>query len=215
MFRRDYLMNMIEQMTEAVGQILQLKRELKHQDALLVIDELLDKRFGLSGKLIRSLSDKDLMAVLTTNGVMETDKIQAIAVTLKQESELHAELGNEDASFASGLKALQLFMRLSLVDAEPTLVNPSKEAGLLLEQLKAYELPDHAKQLQAEWLEGEGQFARAEDVLYELMEDEAVSGEEVEAFYRRLLYYDDEKLEAGCLPREEVQYGLDSLASNK
>ncbi|MCM3630944.1 DUF6483 family protein [Paenibacillus glycanilyticus] len=214
MFRRDYLMNMIEQMTEAVGHLLQLKKELKHQEALLVIDELLDKRFGLSGKLIRSLSDKDLMAVLTTNGVIETDKIQAIAVTLKQESEVHAELGNEDASFVSGLKALQLFMRLSLVGAEPTLVNPSKEAEQLLEQLKAYELPDHVKLLQAEWLEGEGHFARAEDVLYELMEDKAVTKEEVEAYYRRLLYCADEKLEAGGLPREEVQHGLDSLIAN-
>ncbi|SFF29491.1 hypothetical protein SAMN05216378_5839 [Paenibacillus catalpae] len=213
MFRRDYLMNMIEQMTEAVGQILQLKKELKHQDALLVIDELLDKRFGISGNLIRSLSDKDLMAVLTTNGVIETDKLQAIAVTLKQESELHAELGNEDASFVSGLKALQLFMRLSLVGAEPTIANPSKEAEQLLEQLKAYELPPHAKQLQAEWLEDEGQFARAEDVLYELLEDEAVTNEEVEAFYRRLLFFEDDRLEAGGLPREEVQYGLDSLIS--
>lgn len=215
MFRRDYLMNMIEQMTEAIGHILQLKRELKHQEALLVIDELLDKRFGLSGKLIRSLSDKDLMAVLTTNGVIETDKIQAIAVTLKQESELHAELGNEDASFTSGLKALQLFMRLSLVGAEPTLVNPSKEAEQLLEQLKAYELPVHAKLLLAEWLEGEGQFARAEDVLYELMEDEAVGKEEAAAYYRRLLFYEDEKLEAGGLPREEVQYGLNSLIKDQ
>ncbi|GLX66288.1 DUF6483 family protein [Paenibacillus glycanilyticus] len=211
MFRRDYLMNMIEQMTEAIGQILQLKRELKHQEALLVIDELLDKRFGLSGKLIRSLSDKDLMAVLTTNGIIETDKIQAIAVTFKQESELHAELGNEDASFVSGLKAVQLFMRLSLVGAEPTIVNPTKEAEQLLEQLKAYELPAHAKQLQAEWLEGEGQFARAEDVLYELLEDEVIAKEEVEAFYRRILFCEDERLEAGGLPREEVQYGLESL----
>jgi len=213
LFRRDYLMNMIEQMTEAVGQILQLKRELKHQEALLVIDELLDKRFGISGNLIRSLSDKDLMAVLTTNGVIETDKLQAIAVTLKQESELHGELGNEDASFSSGLKALQLFMRLSLVGAEPTIVNPSKEAEQLLEQLKAYELPPHAKLLQAEWLEGEGQFARTEDVLYELLEDGIVTSEEVEGYYRRLLFYEDERLEAGGLPREEVQYGLDSLTS--
>lgn len=213
MFRRDYLMNMIEQMTEAVGQILQLKKELKHQEALLVIDEFLDKRFGISGKLIRSLSDKDLMAVLTTNGVIETDKIQAIAVTLKQESDLYAETGNDDASFVSGLKALQLFMRLSLVDAEPTITNPSKEAGELLERFKTYELPSYTKQLQAEWLEGEGQFDRAEDVLYELMEDGVTSSEEMEAFYRRLLFYADEKLEAGGLPREEVEYGLQALVS--
>ena len=69
MFQRDYFMRMIEQMTEVLGQVLKLRREQKQVDALQLIDELLDQRFRLSSKLIRSLSDEDLMKVMTTNGI--------------------------------------------------------------------------------------------------------------------------------------------------
>ncbi|MFX3636167.1 MAG: DUF6483 family protein [Candidatus Pristimantibacillus sp.] len=213
MFQRDYFMRMIEQMTTALGQIMQLKREMKQGEALLVIDELLDKRFGISGNLIRSLSDKDLMGVLTTNGVIETDNIQAIAILLKQEAELYDELGKEDASFHHYLKSLHLFMRLSLVDAPHTIVNSADEAAQILDKLKSFELPNDTKLLQAEWHEGEGQFDQAENVLHELLEDGVIEREEVDGFYRRLMLYDDERLIVGGLPREELTMGLVALSA--
>lgn len=211
MFQRDFFMRMIEQMTEAVGQVMQLKREMKHEEALVVIDDLLDKRFGLSGKLIRSLSDKDLLAVMSKNGVIETDNVQAIAILLKQEGDIYDELGNEDASYNQYLKALHLFMRLSLVDAPHTIINPAFEAEQLLDRLKPFELSQATKLLQAEWYEGEGRFDQAENVLHELLEDGAIPTDEANAFYRRLLLYDDERLQAGGLPREEIQQGLAAL----
>ncbi|MUT68458.1 DUF6483 family protein [Paenibacillus sp. NEAU-GSW1] len=211
MFQRDYFLRVIEQMTDIVGQIMQLKREMKHQEALIVIDELLDKKFGLSGKLIRSLSDKDLIGVMTTNGVVETDNIQAIAILLKQEAELFDDLGNEDASFYHYLRSLHLFMRLSLLGAPPTIVNPALEAGELLERLRPFELPAETKQLQAEWHEGEGQFDQAENVLHELLEDGVIPLEEAVGFYRRLLLHDDESLEKGGLSREELEQSLNEL----
>ncbi|GGG82428.1 DUF6483 family protein [Paenibacillus radicis (ex Gao et al. 2016)] len=213
MFQRDYFMRMIGQMTEAVGQIMQLKREMKHDEALLIIDELLDKRFGLSGKLIRSLSDKDLIGVMTTNGVVETDNLQAIAVLMKQEAELLEAQGKEEASFIHYLKSLHLFMRLSLLGAAPTLVEPAKEAEQLLDKLKLYELPEETKLLRAEWHEGESQFDQADNVLHELLEDGAIPKEEVVDFYRRLLLYDDEKLLSGGLSREELEQGVEELAA--
>ncbi|MFF2483357.1 DUF6483 family protein [Paenibacillus sp. NPDC058071] len=213
MFQRDYFMRLIEQMTEAVGQIMGLKRELKHQEALLVIDELLDKGFGMSGKLIRSLSDKDLIGVMTTNGIVETDNLQAIAVLLKQEADLYVELGKDEASYSGYLKALSLFMRLSLLDAKPTLVKPSEEAEELLLKLDAFELPSETKLLRAEWHEGEGSFDQAENVLHELYEDGVISNEEIADFYRRLLLLDDERLEAGGLPREELEQGLNEISA--
>ncbi|WP_341279406.1 DUF6483 family protein [Paenibacillus sp. FSL H8-0537] len=211
MFQRDYFMRMIEQMTEAVGQVMQLRRELKQADALIVIDELLDRRFGLSGKLIRTLSDEDLLAVMTKNGVVETDNIQAIAILFKQEAELYEDLGKEAESFAHSLKALHLFMRLSLIDAPPTLANSSDEAAILLGKLSPYELSSRTKRLVAEWHESEGAFALAENIWYELLEDGAADKGEVAAFYMRLLPFQEDKLAAGGLPIEEIRTGLNSL----
>lgn len=211
MFQRDYFMRMIEQMTEVLGQVMKLRREQKQEEALWVIDELLDKRFRLSSKLIRSLSDDDLMKVMTTNGLLETDHMQAIAILIKQEAELYDELGRENESYGLYMKALRLFVRLSLHGAEPTIVEPREQIAELLEQLRPYELPDSLKQLLMEWYEAEGRYDIVENMLYELLEAKAISTAEAADVYRRLLLYSDAQLAAGGLPREEVEHGLIAL----
>jgi hypothetical protein len=211
MFQRDYFMRMIEQMTEAVGQIMNLRRERKHEEALLFIDELLDKRFRLSSKLIRSLSDEDLMRMMTTNGVLETDHMQAIAILMKQEAELNGDLGREDESFVAYVKALHLFLRLSLADAEPTIVEPRGQIKELLERLLPYELPLPTKRLLMEWHEAEGHFDLVENMMHELLGDNALNPSAAEDIYRRMLLQSDDRLEAGGLPREEIEQGLEAL----
>ncbi|CAM4021221.1 DUF6483 family protein [Paenibacillus alkaliterrae] len=211
MFQRDYFMRMVEQMTEAIGQIMNLRRERKQEEALLVIDDLLDKRFRLSSKLIRSLSDEDLMKVMTTNGVLETDHMQAIALLMKQEALISGELGREDESFSANVKALQLFVRLSLAGAEPTIAEPREQIAELLEELRPYELPVPTKRLLIEWHIAEGRYDRAENVMHELLEDNALWTEEAAAIYRRMLLESDERLLAGGLPRDEVEQGLSAL----
>lgn len=214
MFQRDYFMRMIEQMTEAVGQILNLRRERKHEDALLFIDELLDKKFRLSSKLIRSLSDEDLMKMMTTNGILETDHLQAIALLMKQEAEVNAELGREDESFFAYLKSLHLFVRLALAGAEPTFAEPREMIKELQDKLLPYELPMKSKRLLLEWNMEEGRFDFAENLMHELLEDNALGLAEAKDIYRRMLLQTDGALEAGGLPREEIMLGLESLTGH-
>lgn len=215
MFQRDYFMRMIAQMTEAIGQIMKLRKEHKQQEALFVIDELLDKEFRLSAKLIRSLSDEDLIQVMTTNGQPDTDHLLAIAILLKQEALLMAELGKETDSFAGYVKALRLFLRLSLMDAEPTFAVPNDEIRDLLTTLQPYELPVPAKRLLMEWHEAEGRYDELENVMYELLEDMALSSAEAAGTYERLLLLEDERLAAGGLPRVEIEQGLAELSVEK
>jgi hypothetical protein len=214
LFQRDYFMRMISQMTEAIGQIMNLRRERKQEEGLLVIDELLDKEFRLSSKLIRSLSDDDLIKVMSTNGLPDTDHLQAIAILLKQEALLQAELGKETESFAGYVRSLRLFIRLSLLEAEPTLVQPDDEVRDLLETLRPFELPVPAKRLLMEWHEAGGRFADMENIMYELLEDMALSAADAAAVYERLLLLDDGKLVQGGLPREEIRQGLTDLSVN-
>lgn len=215
MFQRDYFMRMIAQMTEAIGQIMKLRKEHKQEEALFVIDELLDKEFRLSAKLIRSLSDDDLIKVMTTNGQPDTDHLLAIAILLKQEALLLAELGKETDSFAGYVKALRLFLRLSLMEAEPTFAVPNDEIRDLLAALQPYELPVPAKRLLMEWHEAEGRYDELENVMHELLEDMALSAAEAAATYGRLLLLEDERLAAGGLPRDEIEQGLAEMSAEK
>ncbi|QAY66892.1 DUF6483 family protein [Paenibacillus protaetiae] len=204
MFQRDFFMRMIEQMTEAAGQIMQLRKEQKQAEAIQLIDDLLDKDFGLSSKLLRSLSDEDLVAVMTTNGVVQTDQLQAIALLFKQQGELYEDLGQENEAYTRELQALQLFMRLTLLDAPTAIADSAKEAGELLDKLSDYELPIQTRMLEAEWHEATGRYDLAENTLYELLEDEGIDWQVIGSFYSRIRLIDDDTLEEGGLPRDEV-----------
>ncbi|MCR2803450.1 DUF6483 family protein [Paenibacillus soyae] len=215
MFQRDYFMRMISQMTEAIGQVMGLRKQMKQEEALLVLEELLDKHFRLSGKLIRSLTDEDLMKVMTTNGIVDTDHLQAIAIILKQEALLHGELGRETECFGLYNRSLRLFLRLSLMKAEPTLVEPNEQIEELLELVREYELPVPTKRLLMEWHEAEGKYDQVENVMFELVKERALPAQDAAGVYARLLAKSDEELEAGGLPREEIRQGLAELSLDK
>lgn len=211
MFQRDYLVRMINQMTEALGQVMGLRKQMKQEEALLVIEELLDKHFRLSSKLIRSLSDEDLMKMMTTNGLVDTEQLQAIAILMKQEALLHGELGRETEFFTLCVRSLRLFVRLSLMKAEPTIVKPDEQIDELLALLRAYELPVPAKRLLMAWHEEEGRYDQVENMMFELLEANALSKADAAGIYGRMLSRGDEELDAGGLPRAEIIDGLEEL----
>ncbi|MBW7455679.1 DUF6483 family protein [Paenibacillus sepulcri] len=215
MFQRDFFMRMIEQMTDVARQVMGLRREGKPEEALLIIDDMLDKQFRLNGRLIRSLSDSDLLRIMTTNGVVETANLHAIALLMKEEAAIYDEQGLPEKSYPVRLKALQLFMRLSLLDSPPMPRTPSEEALELLPKLDAYELPEETKALIYEWHDADKRYDQAENMMYELLEDGALSAEEALSFYQRLLLLPDELLEAGGLPRDEVKDGQRSVMNRE
>lgn len=211
MFQRDFFMRMIEQMGEAAGVIMGLRQKRENEEALQYIDDLLDKQFRMNGKLIRQLSDADLVKMMTTNGIVETANLSAVALLIKEEASILGEQGETDQSYKLRLKAFHLFMRLALLDAPAMLRTPSEEAADLAEELDEYELPSATKLLMWEWYEGDKRYDEAENTLHELLEDGVVPKDEAEEFYRRLLLLPEESLEAGGLPRDEVVDGLERL----
>ncbi|GGD75801.1 DUF6483 family protein [Paenibacillus nasutitermitis] len=215
MFQRDYFMRMIEQMTEVVRQVAGLRREGKPEEALLIINDMLDKRFRLNGKLIRSMSESDLLRIMTTNGVVETANLHAIALLMKEEAEIYDEQELGERSYPVRLKALKLFLHLALLDSPPMPRKPSDEALELLGKLDAYELPEETKWLIFEWHDADHRYDQAENILYELLEDGALSQEEALSFYQRLLLLPDDLLESGGLPREEVLDGQRSIINRE
>lgn len=85
MFRRDYIVRMIEDMTAMIAKVLTLKQERKTTEALWEIDELLNRHFPLNSRLLNSLSVEDVIDMFRFGGVVESDKLQAVAKLLKEE----------------------------------------------------------------------------------------------------------------------------------
>ncbi|RXZ84065.1 hypothetical protein EBB07_02955 [Paenibacillaceae bacterium] len=213
MFQRDYLMRMVEQMTSALAQVAGMRQRKENLEAQMLIDELLDRRFRMKYNLLTTLSDKDIVDLLTTNSYTDYASLQAIALLLKEKGDIYADTGDEQQAYENHLKSLHLFIHAKLGDSDSLAADPGQEAEALNARLQVYELPAETKQLLLAWHEQEGRFGQAENLLYELLEDGNIAANEAERFYLALLHRPDSELVQGGLPREEVQSGLDQLVT--
>ncbi|WP_339318849.1 DUF6483 family protein [Paenibacillus sp. FSL R10-2734] len=208
MFRRDYIVRMIEDMTAMVAKVLTLKQERKTTEALWEIDELLNRYFPLNSRLLNSLSVEDIIDMFRFNGVLESDKLQGVAKLLKEEGSIYAASGDNDAALFRSMRALHLYVYADLHGADREMLQMTADIDELLEEVKAYRLPAKTERLLLKYMESVGRYGKAEDSLYRLLEQgEDVTGEG-EALYNRLLLKSPAELENGSLPLEEVEQGL-------
>ncbi|MDF9843042.1 MULTISPECIES: DUF6483 family protein [unclassified Paenibacillus] len=208
MFRRDYIVRMIEDMTAMVAKVLTLKQERKTTEALWEVDELLNRHFRLNSRLLNSLSAEDIVEMFRLGGIIESDKLQGVARLLKEEGGIYAAAGDKEAALFRYMRSLHLFLRADLHGADRELLNMNREMEELLQETEGYQLPVKTERLLLSYLESAGSYAKAEDSLYRLWEQGVDVAAEGHGLYGRLLQKSPEALELGGLPLEEVQQGL-------
>ena len=134
-----------------------------------------------------------------------------VAALLKTEGDIFANLEKQDESYYRHLKALNLFLRLFLhgKDIEELKLFPNIDD--LVQKLEEYELPLPTNQQLFRYYEKAGRYAKAEDVLFEMLEADVLPQDMVTEgmnFYQRLLAKSDDELLLGNLSRDELADGL-------
>ncbi|KOR82100.1 hypothetical protein AM231_21290 [Paenibacillus solani] len=211
MFRRDYLVRLIEDMTQMIAKVFSLKQERKHTEALWELDELFKRQFRLNSELLRSLSAADIEQLFRNHGYLEADKLQSAARLLEEEASLLLELEREEEAIMLYIKVFQLYLKSALQGADMKLIRLEERIGLVKEQLKAYALPETAQRDYYAYAEQQGMYAEAENMLYQLLDNGYMEYDEAISFYERLLLKLPEDLARGGLPLEEVHEGIDEL----
>ncbi|MFC3749885.1 DUF6483 family protein [Paenibacillus sp. GCM10012306] len=208
MFRRDYIVRMIEDMTTMVAKVLTLKQERKTTEALWEVDELLNRHFRLNSRLLNSLSVEDVIEMFRLGGIIESDKLQGVARLLKEESGIYTAAGNREEALFRSMRALHLYLYADMHGADRSLLSMTEEIDELLQEVQGYRIPAKTERLLLPYLESQGRYSKAEDSLYRLREQGENVAAEGKAWYERLLLKDPEELERGQLPLEEVKQGL-------
>jgi tetratricopeptide (TPR) repeat protein len=206
-FERDYLIRLLTQAGLVLGKALGLREQKKQKEALDLIDEFLGKELRLRSRLAIGLSDEDLLSMLSVTGSPNAESVAVVAAFLQQEADLLDDLGQTDESVPRYEKALRLNLYLIKNDMEIEEWDVRGRVGQLLAALSPYELDTKTKTALWPWYESNGEFTDAEDLLYELREEGEVTVEEGVAFYERLSARDDSVLEAGGMPRSEMEEG--------
>jgi tetratricopeptide (TPR) repeat protein len=206
-FERDYLIRLLAQAGLVLGKAMGLREQKKQQEALELIDEFLGRELRLRSRLAIGLSDEDLLSMLSITGTPNAESVAVVAALLQEEGELLLDLGNTDESVPRFTKALRLNLYLLRHDVEIEGWDIIKHVNRLLECLSDYQLDSLTLRVLWQWHELEGRLADAEDLLYELHEEEGLAPEEGNAFYDRLSQLDQASLESGDLSRVELEEG--------
>lgn len=211
MFRKDYLLQMVEDMVEMVGKVFGLKQQKKYAEALWEVDDLLSKNFRLNSKLLNSLSTEDMIEMFRLGGAIEADKLQGIARLLQEEGDIYLDMEQKDEGLTRLMKSLHLYLIADLHGADHTMLKLPERVEELKAQTRGYRLPAKTDKLLLGYEEEQGRYDEAENALYRLLDQHEITEEEGLSFYQRLMERSDAELTAGGLPRAEVEEGADGL----
>ncbi|HEX8133173.1 MAG TPA: DUF6483 family protein [Actinomycetes bacterium] len=211
LYQRDYLMRQIEIAGQMLARILGLAKGGRRDEALGLFDQAYQPLLGVSARVVSTLSEEQLLSLLTSGSMPDLRRVATVLELLKVEADLHAEAGHQAAAVARYRRALAL---AGFLAARAEALPDAALAADLVERTWALELPVAQRLQLARVLEALGRYADAEDALFEAIDADPEDPDPVEdaiGFCQRLLALDPEALAAGGLPLEEVKATLAEL----
>jgi hypothetical protein len=213
MIRRDYILRMIEEFTQALSRLRALKQGQRWAEAGDELDAEFKKLIGDGAQSVASLSETDLLAQLMQDGPTHLirDKTLLLATLLTEAGDVATAENRETESRECYLKALHLLLDVLARDEVFECPEFVPKVEMLLAALRSTPLPVRTQAMLMQHYERAGEFAKTEDALFAMHEAEPDNHAIVDfgiAFYQRLLTHSNATLDAAGLPRAEVEEGL-------
>jgi hypothetical protein len=219
MIRRDYILRMIEEFIQALSRI----RSLKQNRSLAKADAELDQEFvrliKSGAKEVSKLSETELLARLIEGEPTQAvrDKTLLLATLLKEAGDLGVAQDRSEEARGCYLKGLHLLLETSRGEISdlPEFV-PTIE--MFVAALADSPLPLETQARLMQHYESVGEFAKAEDLLFGILDAGPSRLGVLDfglAFYGRLKSQSDAALEAGKLPRPELEAAVAELERRK
>jgi hypothetical protein len=214
MSQRDYILRIVEEFGRALAQVLYNRQIKDYAAAHKLIDEQCKQAFGMGIGFMRSVPEETLLSMFTSFDTLDTEKCWLLAILFRAEGDIYQDQGNTSESYYSYIRALNLVLKVLLLDTTGSGKDVVPELDDLLSSLSDYELPTSTKLLLFQYFDHAEMYARAEDLLFEMLEAGDHGGEILArgaAFYQRLQRKSDAELRAGNFSSEEVEEGLARL----
>lgn len=219
MIRRDYLMRMIEEAVAALRRSQKLRGEEKWDEAGGELDEEFKKLVGAGPQAVAQLSETELLAKMLAGEatLYVRDKTFLLTALLKEAGDLAVAQEHFEAGRACYLKGLHLLLNVLAREAPEGIPEFVPRVEMFVSALEETPLPLRTQAALMQHYEFTGQFGRAEDCLFAMLEEQEDSAmlDFGVAFFERMKHQTDEALMGGNLPRAEVASGLAELRSKK
>ncbi len=211
MFQKDYIMRLVQQLSQALTRILFQKDSKQYQQALEEIQKSGQLFLGLDLNAIGAFSYEDLHDALRIRNAQDAEHVSLVAELLRHQGDCFAFEGQPEAAHQSYALALTLYLDLgTAANPGPQLADLPARIDLLLYSLDPLALDAAVRLKLFRYFDAAGRYAEAEDLLFHLADEQPSPAlyDEGLAFFDRLLHTSYRHLKAGNLPYEEVKEGL-------
>src|SRR6266700_2521954 len=220
MLRRDYILRMIQQAAEMLARIQSLKKERRWADAQGDLDAELQNLVGANLETVASLSQTELLArvIRGESTLAVKEKTFVLSALLKEAGDIAAAQDRDEEGRSCYLKGLHLL--LDALSESDTFEFPEffPRVEMFVSALADAPLPLQTQAGLMQHYERTGQFAKAEDALFAMLEAYPDNPDLLDfgiAFYQRLKSQSDDHLTLGNLPRSEAESSLADLRSRR
>jgi tetratricopeptide (TPR) repeat protein len=204
-------MRQIEIAGQMLARILGLAKRGRGDEALGLFDQAYQPLLGVSARVVSTLSEEQLLSLLTSGSMPDLRRVATVLELLKVEADLLDAAGNRAAAVARYRRALAL---AGFLAARSAALPDTAFAADLVERVGALELTVAQRTQLARVLEALGRYADAEDAMFEAIDadpDDPGPVDAAIAFCQRLLALEPAALAAGGLPLDEVKASLAEL----
>jgi len=203
----DLIQRTVEQLADVIRVVVNLKTSDSIASAEETIATAYQQHTGSSASLFRQLSTEQLVAMLSSSGNVDREKAYVLAVIFYSDAQLQKAKG-DDVDARLLLNALDLFLEAGIDDGGEDDV--AERIATVQADLSDFVLPESTHWRQLDYAKYTGRFSAAEDKLYAMLAEFGASDSVVangRELYSYLLQQDDDDLEKGDLPRDEVEEG--------
>lgn len=220
MIRRDYILRMLAEFLEVLSRIRSLQKGQLWQHAGELTDDQFRRLVGSGASELVRLSQTELLARIiqgeTTLAVRE--KALILATLFKEAGDIACGKENHAESHSYYLKGLDLLLETLAREDVAEFPDFVPRVDMFLQALGEETLPLSTQAMLMQHYERLGEFGKAEDMFFSMLEDSPENNDLLEfgiAFYERLRGRSDDALAAGNLPRAELESSLAQLLARK
>ena len=214
MFQKDWLLRQLETLSALVAQLLKLRQDGEEQAAQQLIDETYRDSFGLEPQLVGLTPVEFLIDKVRSGNRIDGHRALMLATLLREDATSQTRIARDDAAQQRLVKSLAVFLACANDDTLPPDYAGVYDIHQVLDATDQEALPPALKYDLFRFFEDTGQYAEAENVLFDLIESSDAPQALIEegiAFYQWLQQQDDADLIGGNLPREEGDESLGRL----
>lgn len=212
MIKDDYSAKMSDQFNSLIKEIRNINN--LRTEKLTLIDSSLKKFIGLSSIMINSMSESDVLNLMKRSGSLDANYCIIAAAFLYEEALISDKKKEYNISYIKYSKAFHLILNIKSSHLECEIAGYEDIMKNVSSALEDFHLPINIHKDLITYYELSGEYSKAEDKLYDLLEKPDTNffaKKKLAEFYNNLLLKDDLTLANGNLPRSEILEALERI----